>query len=722
MTSLKFLLLSSVLVLSRAEYLKCPTHQHRFEKIVGYRPSTHYDINMNANLEKNMGVIPEFQQLNKFCWAQCQQDINCFGYVYFLKNNTCFGYSVSRTFEDIYYIKHQKLLLFSDANAVFFQKMCLRVPEHCQQRMWPISRYPRALVMPQEYERSQKLMGRRECVESCIHESKFLCHSVIFIPSNRNNFIRSRNPSPYLSKDIGQCILNTAKSPLLNGTIAEVQSSAHFSLEYIENQCIDQWSPTDPSPSDCSFEKYYNRTFIYADNALENSTLDDCQMMCFQEESFSCRGISFIPQTKKCFLHSDDIALFGEVSLTHSYGSIYMRQVECLNVSVACMDDEILVRYRPRGTFAGKLYSNSRYSNCSVQENRNTSVDLRIAFGEEIQENLCGIVRAYERRDDVNRTLISTLIVIQNNPTARTYDDRMIKIGCVVNNSEILERMSKERSLKPIKAKPEVNDQEKLFNNGRLNFVKIELIDIDKGIKVSEVNLGQKVQLRIYGDALSDKFKFRVVNLTAISDSGEEMLLLDKNGCPEDPSLMSIFKSGMADGSFFLSSQFRAFKFFDSPRVIFKVFLQFCTRDCSQPNCNVMSQKDIGVQYSNNNETEVFDDMSSSPTHMDIAFPEIFHRYNDNSLSNSTAEVGGDNFIESSEVQYQRILASLDSDEEDDDSSSAAKIMEKYSSFYSLAMCDFLVYTEDARSESFVYGSDGSKANSTSDPKINTFK
>ncbi|XP_055716358.1 uncharacterized protein LOC129810107 [Phlebotomus papatasi] len=724
MNTLKFLLLYLMLVLSRAEYLKCPIHQQHFEKIIGCRPSTHYDINMNFNLKKNMSVIAESQQLNTFCWSQCYKDINCFGYIYFLKNNTCFGYSVRMTFEDTYYIKYHKLLLLPDANAVFFQKMCLKVPGHCQPKMWPIIRYPGALVVPQEYERSEKLMSRRECVESCIQENKFACHSVIFIPSSRNNFIRSGNPSLYVNKDIGQCVLNTIKSPLINGTLAGNSSSSHFRMEYIENLCVDQWSPSDSDDptSECSFEKYYNRSFIYADSAFDEATLEECQMMCFQEDSFSCRGISYISRTRKCLLHSDDIALFGELSLRHTHGSVYMRRVECLNVTVACMDDEMIVRYRPRSSFKGKLYLNSRFGNCSIQENRNSSVNLKVPFGEEIQENICGIVRAYEMRDDVNRTLISTLIVIQKNPSMRTYDDRVIKIGCVINNSEVLVRNSKEKKGKSIESQAERKDEVKLFSNSELKFVKIELFDLEKGIKVSEVNLGQRVLIKIYSDSLGDRFKFRVVNLTAISESGEEMLLIDEKGCPEDPSIITTLRTLKSNGQFILTSQFRAFKFFDSPRVIFKVLLQFCTQNCSQMICGEMSRKEIGVKYySENNATEVFDDLSSSPTHMDLKFPEIFHSYRDNSLNNATVDVDDDNFIESSEVHYQRILASLDSDE-DDDLSTSSKIFEKYNSFYSLAMHDFLVYTEDAKSESFVFGSDSLKDNSTQDPNVNTFK
>ncbi|XP_055677424.1 uncharacterized protein LOC129786426 isoform X1 [Lutzomyia longipalpis] len=722
MAILRFILLCFIIVISRAEYLKCPTHQQHFEKIVGYRPSTHYDMNMNFNLMKNSDVIPEFKQLNMDCWSQCYKDANCFGYIYFLGNNTCYGYSIGRTSDDPYYIKYHKLSLSPDANAVFFQKMCLK--EDCLPKMWPITRYPRALVMPQEYERSQKLMSRRECVESCMHEKKFTCHSVIFIPSIRNNFIRSRDPSSsYTNRDIGQCVLNTMRSPLLNGTVAGNYSSTFFRMEYIENQCAEEPS-VDAQPSECSFEKYYNRSFIYADNSFEGLSLEECQMVCFEEDSFFCRGFSYFSKKKMCFLHSDDISLFSNLTLIHSYEGIYMRRVECLNVNVACMDDEMVLKYRPKGLFTGQLYLNSRYRNCSTQENSNATVNLKIPIGEEIQENLCGIVRAYERRDDVNRTLISTLVVIQKNPLIRTYDDRIIKIGCVVNNSEEFERVSKEKIQNPTSGRSLVNEipaQERIFNNDMFKFVKIELFDVEKGIKVSEVNLGQRVRIKIQSKKLSEKFSFRVINLTAISESGEEMLLLDERGCPEDSQLISIFNAERIGKQLVLSSQFRAFKFFDSPRVIFRFFLQFCTKNCFQMKCNKMQEKEIGGKYSMGNETadetEVFKELPPGPTHIDMMFPEIFHGYGNNSLN--IAALNDENLVESSEVQYQRVLASLD--EEEESVVNATQVFQRYDSFVSLAMYDFLVYTQDARSESLVYGRDPQKINAT-DPEVSTFK
>ncbi|GAB0094856.1 hypothetical protein DMENIID0001_101820 [Sergentomyia squamirostris] len=731
MSALKFLLLYVMLVLSRAEYLKCPTHQQHFEKIIGYRPSINYDLNMR-NI--NTDVIPDFQQLNTLCWSLCYKDANCYGYVYFVSNSSCTGYSIMSAFDDPYYIKHQKLLLSADSSAVFFQKICLRVPDDCQQKMWHIARYPKAQVLPQEFERSEKLMSRLECVESCLHETKSTCRSLIFIPSSRNNFIRSGNRSPFFSKDVGQCVLSTGtiRSPIVNGTTADNSQSLDIRMEYIENQCIDQWETVDETPSECSFEKYYNRSFIYADSAYQNLSLEDCQVICFQQDLFFCKGISYVEKGLKCLLHSDDISTFGDASLTHSYGSVYMRRVECLNVSIACMDDEIVVKYYPTRPFYGKMYLNSRYGNCSTQENRDNTVKLNIPFGEEIQENVCGIVRAYEMRNDVNRTLISTYLIIQKNPSARTLNDRVIKIGCVVNNNEILKpnstlRLSRKQSSRKLNIEATTNTYEesknRILSNQEFKFAKMELFDTETRLEISEVSLGQWVELKISGDSIGDRFGFRVINLTAISDSNEEILLLDERGCPGDPTIMSVFQSGKTNNISWLSSKFRVFKFSDTPRVIFHIILQICKDICTQPNCLAMPMKDKRVQYfTDGNDTEVFEDIASSPTHMDLMFPEIFHKFQDNSIINRSNERDDDSFIGSSEIQYQRILASLDSEESEDRQPSRDNIYENYKLFFTILNFDFMVNTDDAKSESFVYGSEARIANETEDPIPSSFK
>lgn len=58
-------------------------------------------------------------------------------------------------------------------------------------------------------------------------------------------------------------------------------------------------------------------------------------------------------------------------------------------------------------------------------------------IGTEAKERRCGIMRAYqiEKESHTNRTLLSALVVIQMNPIVQTQGDRLVKVGCIIDNN-----------------------------------------------------------------------------------------------------------------------------------------------------------------------------------------------------------------------------------------------------------------------------------------------
>lgn len=59
---------------------------------------------------------------------------------------------------------------------------------------------------------------------------------------------------------------------------------------------------------------------------------------------------------------------------------------------------------------------------------------MNLPIGNEIKESLCGVNRAYHIGTFGNRTLLQTKIMIQNNPPVASYNDKVLKVGCIVNN------------------------------------------------------------------------------------------------------------------------------------------------------------------------------------------------------------------------------------------------------------------------------------------------
>lgn len=44
-----------------------------------------------------------------------------------------------------------------------------------------------------------------------------------------------------------------------------------------------------------------------------------------------------------------------------------MRRVKCLNLSVICQNDEMIVKYSPTHLFRGRMYANSHSEECGIE-------------------------------------------------------------------------------------------------------------------------------------------------------------------------------------------------------------------------------------------------------------------------------------------------------------------------------------------------------------------
>lgn len=107
------------------------------------------------------------------------------------------------------------------------------------------------------------------------------------------------------------------------------------------------------------------------------------------------------------------------------------------------------------------MYASMHSKDCQVSGAGNGSLLLRLEIGSEAKENRCGVLRAYEMTQafqrylrsrflhtfctfnihyfvSARRTFISALVVIQNNINVQTQGDRLIKVGCILNNATSL--------------------------------------------------------------------------------------------------------------------------------------------------------------------------------------------------------------------------------------------------------------------------------------------
>lgn len=344
--------------------------------------------------------------------------------------------------------------------------------------------------------------------------------------------------------------------------------------------------------------------------------------------------------------------------------------------------DSMIVRYLPEQYFVGKLYVKAASrKNCSTQSTEDLGV-LRIPIGDETRENSCGIVRAYQLINGTrtsppthNRTLISATVVIQNQPSVQSQGDRLIKVGCILNNNNNFnvnndgnaktsgaDRQSKLLEVVTSEIQVAGLDVPTVGPSSLRPYV--QLVDVDNNIESKVVEVGQNLQLRVF--YTEDKgYDLEVVNLKATSQNGQEIYLLDYKGCPAENLIFPEMYLTDIDGVLTLVGQFMAFKFADSPYVDLSMTVRSCYKTCPARNC-----RNSGRSGRSRRQTlgPIVFPASSTLGPVIVPSPITFpsSKYTINSQLVDEEENDGDSLHNSIEnVVHQRIISSFDEPFED---------------------------------------------------------
>ncbi|XP_023171045.2 uncharacterized protein LOC111599595 [Drosophila hydei] len=617
---------------SDALLLKCPLHQLQLQKIVGFRPPLEYLSERNliyappiaSNFKDRDRRSGDYglgerqldeQPASHLCWRSCNEDPDCIAYVHLLDTDECYGYSYFERSSRYLPIGHD-LPLVADGEAMFYEKTCLRVPEACKGRLWSLTKIPGNSLVFHGKKTISTLVTRRECAERCFFETQFECLSASFAPSYRNNRERFRNEehSPRPLVTLGRCTLSDKDKSIQ----PDAFRAAPYDEEYMENQCYERAIEND----NCSYELYANSSFIYAESKYLGLTQKECQALCTHESKFHCQGISFYYLNQltrsECLLHSEDIVSLGPRSLKLRDNSVYMRRVKCLDVQVFCTRDEMNVRYKPKDWFTGRMYASMHSKDCQVSGTGNGSLMLHLDIGSEAKENRCGILRAYEMTHTYHRTFISALVVIQNNANVQTQGDRLIKVGCILNNATTAVDLGvrdnnadgSEQVPSAIALESSLEYAEHMFpQEGVVHYnsntgphphpqITLQIVDLSQQHGTTDVQIGQNLELQIVAEYSMEQLgehlelqlaplpDFRATSLVAKSlDNQNYVLLIDERGCPTDASVFPTLERVRTQSKNMLRARFHAFKFSGNANVSFDVKVRFCVERCAPTNC-----------------------------------------------------------------------------------------------------------------------------------------
>ncbi|VVC31381.1 Hypothetical protein CINCED_3A009457 [Cinara cedri] len=456
----------------------------------------------------------------------------------------------------------------------FFRKACLRVPESCNRRAWPIEVSMDYELTGSQYSVLPNIGDKWRCAQICIDDTNN-CKSANYF---RQTKICSLNAETRRTKP-------TAFNPNQN------------QVEYLENECVNT-SPDSNQISSCWHEPVYERTLQQVDLQIENINIEQCKERCETEKYFSCRGYTFKCPTDGfggtlCLLHSDDTNSAGP--LIPSSCSTYMERITCIDLSVSCSDDSMLVTLRSPG-FKGRMFVLGRPEECGVNGRHTdmTTITLPI-IGSNTQRNRCDVVVA--KSASSNRKLATAVIVVQHHPVIQTVGDRVTKVSCAVGSSPrplFLGSRPQNITLDATFGVEEPSIHNTIYNDGGYDpnglvgsanqVAKMRILEVGRNVKqVSEVKLGDELELRIDVNHPYNATNLRAGHLVASSGDGlDSLLLLDWRGCPPEPSTFPVLNISPPNS---MVAKFKAFRFPSSPVLRFSLMMMFCDQQCKPSDC-----------------------------------------------------------------------------------------------------------------------------------------
>ncbi|XP_047985878.1 uncharacterized protein LOC125226074 isoform X1 [Leguminivora glycinivorella] len=540
----------------------------------------------------------EEESLIGACLARCRELPVCAGVSVAYSRGHCTGVAAET---------HE--LLRADNDVAYFKKICAIVPEGCAERWWVVDATPGYHLHSESNIKVVLNTTARECYALVLStRGDQLYRSAQWVSAEGALDADAVKTS---ESSLGNCILNAEDK----FTEPESYRVANYYTFYVENQCRHDY----PKKIDrCSYEEYYNQTLKHVEFTYRNFTKDECKSACESESRFVCRGFTWQARPGSaggrgeagnpgarglCDLHSEDLVSTGSWLLRRANHAVYYRRVICLNISVDCSDDSLIVTYRPRGQFRGRIYVPGRGEGCGVRGGGG-AVRLQLPLYGDCDVNFAHAI-SHTPTGVVNRTMAYVMVMIQNNPIIQTAGDRWVRVGCApgeraaagpkhVNAAVAVKDTG--RPSEPSSGAPLPASASTVYGGGAPVSMYVVRAAQDAP-PAAAVSLGEPLEMRIESTEDAEIEAYHLVASSRLGDSS--VLLLDSRGCPTGQVDFPAFTRSVSGGTQRLSARFKAFRFPTSHVVRFALMVRFCDKTCDPVNCIQPSARKARMSVSN---------------------------------------------------------------------------------------------------------------------------
>lgn len=394
---------------------------------------------------------------------------------------------------------------------------------------------------------------RLECLLACYNEQSFQCRSFNYDSAS------------------GSCSLSDMdRHSLPNAALRRrhyVESSVD-TIDYGENNCVQE------ARGICDFKPLQNRILKTVDSIYQDIKSDvECRKKCLQAP-YRCHsydlGDSSNPVCRTSHLDRNSLQQIQEPYLDIQ-GAVSYELDSCYNVTVLCKSREMVARVKTNKIFNGKIYAKNAPLSCLNDVTNSMDFELPMAFNDQ-----CAINRS------PSNGVFSNEIVLQHNDMIVTNTDMGLNIKChydlrnqtVFNNINLDDFMA---GREPI----DIASQSAVVRSPNIS---MQILRQD-GNHITQAQVGDSLLLRFQITDERSPFEIFVRDLYAMDGAGgAEIMLIDGEGCPTDPTIMAAMTNTKGNGQL-LEAQFDAFKFPTSETVAFRGLVTPCIPHCEPVHC-----------------------------------------------------------------------------------------------------------------------------------------
>jgi hypothetical protein len=183
--------------------------------------------------------------------------------------------------------------------------------------------------------------SRLRCQEMCLKERDFVCKSGEYEHGSQvcrlSREDRRSQPSAFVPASASmdyfenQCAHSPTRLQQSNNTV----SGRNSSLPASANGTLSAGrlvGAEPPTVDQCAFRRLPALDLQRADLLRPASTEANCEQLCRATKAFVCRSFTFEPQSKKCWLNSDDsVSIGGSNALVPTPARLYFERTDCAN-------------------------------------------------------------------------------------------------------------------------------------------------------------------------------------------------------------------------------------------------------------------------------------------------------------------------------------------------------------------------------------------------------